>query len=49
MKKTHLLTTPMRNADLNLLDLDDYATEESWQQKSRAMQARRWKKLKREL
>jgi hypothetical protein len=48
MKKTHLFTTPTRNVDLNLADMDDAMSEDNWQQKSRAMQARRWKKLKRE-
>jgi hypothetical protein len=49
VKKNHLFTTPVRNADLNLLDMDDIASEENWKQKSRAMQARRWRKIHREV
>jgi hypothetical protein len=48
MKKSHLFTTPTRNEELNLVDLDDIVIEENWKQKSRAMQARRWRKLSRE-
>jgi hypothetical protein len=49
MKKTHSFTTPIRNTETDfLVELDDGMAEDTWQQKSRALQNRRWSKLRRQ-
>jgi hypothetical protein len=49
MKKTHSFTTSIRNTDTNFItELDDDLAEDTWRTKSRALQVRRWSKLKRQ-
>jgi hypothetical protein len=49
MKKTHSFTTSIRNTDTDfLVELDEGFAEDTWRQKSQALQVRRWSKLRRQ-
>jgi hypothetical protein len=48
LKKYYILTRPSKLSDLALDELDDY-NESDWREKSRQLQARRWRKIKHQL
>ncbi|HET9721464.1 MAG TPA: hypothetical protein VFP32_00330 [Candidatus Saccharimonadales bacterium] len=45
LRKHYILTRPARLSDLSFDDIDDGA-EAGWREKSRQMQARRWRKIR---
>ena len=47
MKKYYIITKPTRLSDLTLDDLDD--NDFSWHERSRQLQARRWKKMRNQI
>jgi hypothetical protein len=49
MKKYHILTQPAPVDDVKDWDLSNIASEELLMMKAQRLQARRWKKLKRQL
>lgn len=48
VRKYYILTRPARLSDLSLDDMDEEDTS-GWREKSRALQARRWRKIKHQL
>jgi hypothetical protein len=48
IRKYYILTQPARLSDLSLEDMDD-ADSSGWRDKSRQLQARRWRKIKHQL
>lgn len=48
VRKYYILTRPARLSDLSLDDMDEQDTS-GWREKSRALQARRWRKIKHQL
>jgi len=48
VRKYYILTRPSRLSDLSLDDMDEEDTS-GWREKSRALQARRWRKIKHQL
>lgn len=49
VKKYYILTRPAKLSDLSLDELDDNDTDAGWRDKSRQMQARRWRKIRHQL
>jgi hypothetical protein len=49
VKKYYILTRPAKLSDLTLDELDDDTTDFGWREKSRQMQARRWRKIRHQL
>ena len=45
MRKVRILNAPTKVSDLTFAEFDE--TNEPWQQKAQALQARRWRALKR--
>lgn len=48
VRKYYILTQPARLSDLSLDDMDSEDTS-GWREKSRQLQARRWRKIKHQL
>ena len=48
VRKYYILTRPARLSDLTLDDMDEEDTS-GWREKSRSLQARRWRKIKHQL
>lgn len=44
VKKYYILTRPSKLSDLSLDELDD--NDEGWRERSRQLQARRWRKIR---
>jgi hypothetical protein len=49
VKKYYILTRPSRLSDLTLDELEDDSPEYGWREKSRQLQARRWRKIRHQL
>jgi hypothetical protein len=47
MKKMYLVTRPTRLSELHMDEYDD--SDDSWRDKSRRLQARRWRAIKNQL
>lgn len=48
MKKYYIITKPTPLSDLTLDDLDS-SDDQSWRERSRQLQARRWRKLRHQI
>jgi len=48
-KAKYILTRPARLSDVSIDDIDDADAENGWREKSRQLQARRWRKLRHQL
>jgi hypothetical protein len=44
-----ILTRPARLSDMSIDDIDDADAENGWREKSRQLQARRWRKIRHQL
>lgn len=49
VKKYYILTRPAKLSDLALDEMEDDEPESSWREKSRQLQARRWRKIRHQL
>jgi hypothetical protein len=49
VKKYYILTRPSRLSDLALDEMEDDDPESGWREKSRQLQARRWRKIRHQL
>jgi hypothetical protein len=49
VKKYYILTRPAKLSDMTLDELDEDYSEAGWREKSRQMQARRWRKIRHQL
>jgi len=49
VKKYYILTRPAKLSDLAIDDIDDSYSEYGWREKSRQLQARRWRKIRHQL
>lgn len=49
VKKYYILTRPAKLSDLTIDELEDDSPEYGWREKSRQMQARRWRKIRHQL
>jgi hypothetical protein len=49
VKKYYILTRPARLSDLELDEMLDDDPESGWREKSRQLQARRWRKIRHQL
>lgn len=49
LNKYYILTRPTRLSELSLDELADDQPESGWRDKSRQMQARRWRKIRHQL
>lgn len=49
LKKYYILTRPSKLSDLTLDDIEDNSPESGWREKSRQLQARRWRKIRHQL
>lgn len=49
VKKYYILTRPARLSDLALDEMQDDDPESGWREKSRQLQARRWRKIRHQL
>jgi hypothetical protein len=45
----YILTRPARLSDMSIDDMDDADAENGWREKSRQLQARRWRKIRHQL
>jgi hypothetical protein len=45
----YILTRPTRLSDMSLDEIEDADAENGWREKSRQLQARRWRKIRHEL
>jgi hypothetical protein len=45
----YILTRPARLSDMSIDDIDDADAENGWREKSRQLQARRWRKIRHQL
>jgi len=45
----YILTRPARLSDMSIDDIDDSDTSNGWLEKSRQLQARRWRKIRHQL
>ena len=50
INRSYILTRPARLSDLSFDEIDDeYDDTDSWREKSRRLQARRWRKIRHQL
>lgn len=49
IKKYYILTRPAKLSDLAIDEIDDSYSEYGWREKSRQLQARRWRKIRHQL
>jgi hypothetical protein len=49
VKKYYILTRPARLSDLALDEMENDEPESGWREKSRQLQARRWRKIRHQL
>ena len=49
MKHYYILSRPVRLSDMSLDEVDEEFDNESWREKSRRLQARRWRKIRHQL
>lgn len=45
----YILTRPARLSDVSIDDIDDVDANNGWREKSRQLQARRWRKIRHQL
>jgi hypothetical protein len=45
----YILTRPTRLSDMSLEEIEDAGAENGWREKSRQLQARRWRKIRHQL
>jgi hypothetical protein len=45
----YILTRPARLSDMSIEDIDDADANNGWREKSRQLQARRWRKIRHQL
>ena len=48
MSRKHIITRPIKNQDIRFEDLYDELSQD-WEDKARALQARRWRALKHDI
>lgn len=49
VKKYYILTRPMKLSEMSFDEIDTEYDDEDWREKSRRMQARRWRKIRHQL
>lgn len=50
MKKFYILTRPVKLSDMSFDEIDsEFDDDNSWREKSRRLQARRWRKIRHQL
>lgn len=45
----YIITRPARLSDVSIDDIDDADANEGWREKSRQLQARRWRKIRHQM
>jgi len=48
-KARYIITRPARLSDMSIDDIEDADAENGWREKSRQLQARRWRKIRHQL
>lgn len=49
VRKYYILTRPVRLSEMSFDEIDDEFDDDSWREKSRRLQARRWRKIRHQL
>ena len=49
VKQFYILTRPTKLSDMAIDEIDDEYSEHGWREKSRQLQARRWRKIRHQL
>ncbi|HET7827608.1 MAG TPA: hypothetical protein VFK97_01965 [Candidatus Saccharimonadales bacterium] len=49
IKKYYILTRPVKLSDMSFDEIDGEYDDEDWREKSRRLQARRWRKIRHQL
>lgn len=49
VKKNYILTRPARLSEMSFDEIDSEYNDEDWREKSRRLQARRWRKIRHQL
>jgi hypothetical protein len=49
VKRFYILTRPTKLSDMAIDEIDDDYSEHGWREKSRQLQARRWRKIRHQL